>query len=240
MVWMFATLGRVSRSIRVGGRLGSHSAAESDDADHRCLPAPSCCAAICRRRAAFAVGVGPVRRHARGRLARVPPGRVPVRGERLAWPTPVVFDHVWKKFRRGERHDSLRDLHALRWRDGRVRRGTPRGHWTRQEFWAAARTSSFAVPRGRSAGHHRSERRRQVHDAEAADAHPAADARQLRGARPRRRADRDRRRLPPRSDRPREHLPAGRDHGHAARRDRARSSTRSSSSPASPSSSTRR
>ena len=21
----------------------------------------------------------------------------------------VVFDHVWKKFRRGERHDSLRD-----------------------------------------------------------------------------------------------------------------------------------
>ena len=23
---------------------------------------------------------------------------------------PVVFDAVWKKFRQGERHDSLRDL----------------------------------------------------------------------------------------------------------------------------------
>ena len=39
--------------------------------------------------------------------------------------------------------------------------------------------------------------------------------------RPRRRADRSRRRLPSRSHRPRERLPAGRDHGHEARRDRA-------------------
>ena len=63
--------------------------------------------------------------------------------------------------------------------------------------------------------------------------HPQADPRPLRSARPRRRADRGRRRIPSRPDRPRERLPAGRDHGHEARRDRAASSTRSSSSPAS-------
>ena len=40
----------------------------------------------------------------------LPPRRVPVRGEHLMSRPAVVFDGVWKKFRRGERHDSLRDL----------------------------------------------------------------------------------------------------------------------------------
>ena len=36
--------------------------------------------------------------------------RVQVRGEYLTWTPRVAFDNVSKKFRRGERHDSLRDL----------------------------------------------------------------------------------------------------------------------------------
>ena len=88
---------------------------------------------------------------------------------------PVVFDSVWKKFRRGERHDSLRDLiPAL------VRRAHPaaarRRELARREFWALQDVSFEVRPR-RGARHHRPERRRQVDDAEAADADPEADAR---------------------------------------------------------------
>jgi ABC-type polysaccharide/polyol phosphate transport system ATPase subunit len=47
---------------------------------------------------------------------------------------PVVFDHVSKKFRRGELHDSLRDLVPALTRN-LLRRARP-GELRRQEFWA--------------------------------------------------------------------------------------------------------
>ena len=63
----------------------------------------------------------------------------------------VVFDHVWKKFRRGERHDSLRDLVPA------LREGPVRGDPTRielesgQEFWAV-KDVSFEVKPGEALG----------------------------------------------------------------------------------------
>src|SRR5205807_323113 len=45
-----------------------------------------------------------------GRLADVSSRRVQVRGKRVMADPRIVFDGVWKKFRRGEPHDSLRDL----------------------------------------------------------------------------------------------------------------------------------
>ena len=46
----------------------------------------------------------------------------------------VVFDGVWKKFRRGERHDSLRDLiPSVARREFRARRASELEH---EEFWA--------------------------------------------------------------------------------------------------------
>jgi homopolymeric O-antigen transport system ATP-binding protein len=62
----------------------------------------------------------------------------------------VVFEGVWKKFRRGERHDSLRDLmpaFAMRL----VGRGPSRQSLDRQEFWAV-RDVSFAVKPGEALG----------------------------------------------------------------------------------------
>jgi lipopolysaccharide transport system ATP-binding protein len=62
----------------------------------------------------------------------------------------VVFDHVWKKFRRGERHDSLRDLVP-----SMLRRMLGRAHPTeledREEFWAIKDTS-FEVQAGQALG----------------------------------------------------------------------------------------
>ena len=66
-----------------------------------------------------------------------------------------------------------------------------------------------------------------------------ADRRAARDSRPRGQPARGRHRLPPRAHRPRERLPERRHPGHEAARDRRASSTRSSSSPASSSSSTR-
>jgi lipopolysaccharide transport system ATP-binding protein len=62
----------------------------------------------------------------------------------------VVFDHVWKKFRRGERHDSLRDLVPALAR-GLFRRGGSRGLETVEEFWAV-KDVSFTVEPGEAFG----------------------------------------------------------------------------------------
>lgn len=65
--------------------------------------------------------------------------------------TPGVrFDHVWKKFRRGEVHDSLRDLiPAIARRLGRGK--PPAGSLEKREFWAL-RDISFTVEPGEALG----------------------------------------------------------------------------------------
>src|SRR5262245_43183333 len=61
----------------------------------------------------------------------------------------VTFDRVWKKFRRGERHDSLRDLIPAMVRKtlGREKLGDLHD----QEFWAV-RDVSFEVKAGEALG----------------------------------------------------------------------------------------
>ena len=61
----------------------------------------------------------------------------------------IEFDGVWKKFRRGERHDSLRDL--LPALASRLTRRTRRDPLEPQEFWAV-RDVSFAVGAGQALG----------------------------------------------------------------------------------------
>lgn len=60
----------------------------------------------------------------------------------------VSFDHVWKKFRKGERFDSLRDLVPAMAK--RLWSGRPKGLGA-QEFWAL-RDVSFELQRGDSLG----------------------------------------------------------------------------------------
>jgi lipopolysaccharide transport system ATP-binding protein len=62
----------------------------------------------------------------------------------------LVFDHVWKKFRRGERHDSLRDLipAAVTWL---MRGGPAADQLTEQQFWAL-QDVSFEVRPGQALG----------------------------------------------------------------------------------------
>ena len=62
-------------------------------------------------------------------------------------PTPVVFDGVWKQFRRGERHDSLRDMIPAAFRRLRGRRDPVDQH----AFWAVSDVS-FEVHAGEALG----------------------------------------------------------------------------------------
>jgi lipopolysaccharide transport system ATP-binding protein len=62
----------------------------------------------------------------------------------------VLFDRVWKKFRRGERHDSLRDLVPSIARR-MVGRGGPRDLEPQLDFWALEDVS-FDVGRGEALG----------------------------------------------------------------------------------------
>jgi lipopolysaccharide transport system ATP-binding protein len=61
----------------------------------------------------------------------------------------VIFDRVWKKFRRGERHDSLRDLFPSLVR--RMVGRQPSGDLADQEFWAL-QDVSFEASRGEALG----------------------------------------------------------------------------------------
>jgi lipopolysaccharide transport system ATP-binding protein len=61
----------------------------------------------------------------------------------------VVFDGVWKKFRKGERHDSLRDLIPAT--IARLVRPRPAGELQDQEFWAV-KDVSFEVKPGEALG----------------------------------------------------------------------------------------
>jgi len=61
---------------------------------------------------------------------------------------PIAFENVWKKFRRGERHDSLRDLIPSLLRRAVARDGDG---LTKEEFWAT-RDVSFTVNAGEALG----------------------------------------------------------------------------------------
>ena len=136
--------------------------------------------------------------------------------------TRIEVRDLAQAYRLGERdvlHGTLREAIAGA---ARARRSTARAaaRRDRETLWALDDVSLRRRAR-RGARHHRPERRRQDHAAE--DPLPDHRADRGRGAHlgPRRLAARGRHRLPPRADRPREHLPERRDPRHAAARDRA-------------------
>ena len=63
----------------------------------------------------------------------------------------IVFDHVWKKFERGEVHTSLRDLIPSMARRLFVRRSPDAADLRQREFWAV-KNVSFSVEPGRALG----------------------------------------------------------------------------------------
>ncbi len=119
---------------------------------------------------------GTVARHARCSVGR--PGwrsTEPSSGSRRTSSegAPVIFDHVWKKFRRGERHDSLRDLLPVAASGRREAPARRRARGRPRVLGGQGRVVRGEA--GRGTGHHRAERRRQIDDAQAAHAHPPAD-----------------------------------------------------------------
>ena len=64
--------------------------------------------------------------------------------------TSVEIESLWKKFRRGERHDSIRDLIPATFR--RMLHGAPPGHDLRDDDFWALQDISFSVARGEAVG----------------------------------------------------------------------------------------
>ena len=62
---------------------------------------------------------------------------------------PLEFNHVWKKFKKGEKYDSLRDLIPAMTK--RLFTGNHRGELQEKEFWAV-KDVSFEVKKGETLG----------------------------------------------------------------------------------------
>ena len=111
---------------------------------------------------------------------------------------------------------SRRHLRTL-WRLGRA----PGSEVPSRDMLWALKDASFEVKAGRGGRHHRPQRRRQVDAAEDPQPDHRADRRPRPAPRPDRQPAGGRDRIPPRIDRPGEHLPQRRDPGHEPPRDRA-------------------